>query len=244
MQWSGDKNAETVVEFLERAAGERAEVCAFPELAIPGFHRQIRELARPELMAAWFRAVQEACARYEIGAVLGAPTFGAQSQIFNSAVFVDAGGRLCSTVEKTGLTAPEATFFTAGAKRPVVELFGHRCSAVLCREVEDLEPVRAQFVGELPTLLFWPGLMGPEEGTEHLDPPRHVRQAQEMARSLQAHIVQANWPNSLNYPEKSSTAGRSIVVSPSGSIELALPMAESGLGIFNLGESSFVWLAQ
>ena len=244
MQWSGNRNAESVVGFLERAAGESAEVCVFPELAIPGFHRQIRVLAQPKLLAAWLQTVQAACARHDIGAVLGAPTFGAQGEIFNSALFLDAGGNLRSTVEKTGLTAPEATFFVAGTQRPVVELFGHRCSAVLCREVEDLEPVCTQFAGVPPTLLFWPGLMGPEEEAEQLEPPRHVRQAQEMARRLQAYVVQANWPNSLNYPEKSSTAGRSVVVSPSGNIELALPMAESGLGIFNLGENSFVWSAQ
>jgi predicted amidohydrolase len=244
MHWSGDRNAESIVGFLERAAAEGAEVCVFPELALPGFHRQIRELAKPDLLAAWLQSVQSACARHGIGTVLGAPTFGAQGQIFNSALFFDRSGSLCSTVEKMGLTAPEATFFVQGAGRPVVKLFGHRCSAVLCREVEDLEPVCAQFAGNHPTLLFWPGLMGPEEGTEHMEPPRHVRQAQDMARRLQSHIVQANWPNSLNYPEKSSTAGRSVVVSPNGNVELALPAAESGLGIFNLGEGSFQWLAQ
>jgi predicted amidohydrolase len=238
MQWSGDRNAEAIVGFLERASAEGAEVCVFPELSIPGFHRQIREQAKPDLLAARLETVQAACARRGIGAVLGAPTFDAQGQIFNSALFLDASGSLHSTVEKTGLTAPEATFFVQGVERPVVDLFGHRCSAILCREVEDLEPVCAQFAENRPTLLFWPGLMGPEEGTEHLEPPRHVRQAQEMARRLRAHIVQANWPNSLNYPEKSSTAGRSVVVSPSGNVEFTLPAAEAGLGIFNLGDEA------
>lgn len=170
MQWSGDRNAESIVRLLERAAGEDARICVFPELSIPGFHRGIRELAKPELLAGWLQSVQAACARHGIGAVLRAPTF--------------------------------------------------------------------------PTLLFWPGLMGPEEGLEHLEPPRHVQQAQAMARRLQAYIVQANWPNSLNYPEKSSTTGGSVVVSPGGSIELVLPAAASGIGIFNLGESAFAWLAQ
>ena len=244
MQWSGDQNAEAVIGFLERAAGEGAEVCVFPELSIPGFHRQIRELTKPALLAAWLQSVQAACARHGIGAVLGAPTFGGDGQVFNSALFFDTAGRVRGAVEKTGLTAAEATFFARGTERPVVELFGHQCSAVLCREVEDLEPVCTQFAGNDPTLLFWPGLMGPEEGTEHLEPPRHVRQAQEMARRLESYIVQANWSNSLNYPEKSSTAGRSMVVSPSGAVDLALPLAEPGLGIFNLGESSFTWLSQ
>ena len=39
--------------------------------------------------------------------------------------------------------------------------------------------------------------------TTHIDAPAHVVQAQALARSLSAYVVQTNWPNALNRTEES-----------------------------------------
>jgi predicted amidohydrolase len=47
MQWSGDANTQSIVAAIALAATAAAHFCVFPELAVTGFHRQIRALARP-----------------------------------------------------------------------------------------------------------------------------------------------------------------------------------------------------
>lgn len=244
MHWGGDDNTRGVIAILAHAAGAGADICMFPELAITGYHRQIGAVSQPEHVDRWLADVAAACARHGIATAIGAPTFGDDGRIFNSHVFIDAAGAVVGRVEKKGLTAAEATFFAPGRVRDTVELQGLRCTGVICREVEDFAEVCADLEAHAPELIFWPGLMGPEPGTEHIDPPLHVRQAQRLAARLGAHVVQSNWPVSLNYPERSANAGKSVVIGPSGEIAFTLPEAEAGLAIFILGSEDHVWQRQ
>lgn len=242
MHWTGEGNTAETLRWLERAAAQGAQIACFPELAVTGFHRQIAAQAKPELVAKWQLAIQAACQRLNIAAAIGAPSFAAGGGIHNSHLLINAQGRLVAAVPKRGLTAPEATFFTHGDTRPVGHLQGHRCSAVICREVEDLDEVCASLRDTPPQILFWPGLMGPEAGAEDEDPPRHVRQAQQVAIRTGAWLVQANWPMSLNYPELGAKTGRSVVISPAGEIVFTLPQAAVGVAVFTLGEARFDWV--
>jgi hypothetical protein len=71
-----------------------------------------------------------------------------------------------------------------------------------------------------------------------------VQHAQQLARCTGAFIIQANWPNSLNYPEESAEAGHSVVLDPRGDELIRLPMATAGVGVFDLGQTEFEWHAQ
>ena len=244
MHWSGNDNTIGMLAILARAAEARAAICVFPELAVTGYHRQIGGAAKPELVDRWVAAVTEACAKHRIAAAFGAPTFGEDGRIFNSYLFVEATGVVVGHVEKAGLTPPEVTFFATGRVRQTVELQGLRCSAVICREVEDFAEVCADLEHQAPDVIFWPGLMGPEPGTEHIDPPSHVVQAQRLAARLGAHVVQSNWPVSLNYPELGVNTGKSVVIGPGGDIAFALPRAEAGLAVFTLGNDIHDWQRQ
>ncbi len=241
MYWTGDENTAGLLMTLEQAAAQGAALCVFPELAVTGFHRQIASAAKLDLVAGWLAAIGAACARHSIAAVVGAPTFGDDERIYNSMLMIDERGACVGVVEKTGLTDPEATFFARGNARPVATLRGQRCTAVICREIEDLDAVCAQLAGHAPELIFWPGLMSPEKGREHIEPPEHVQHAQQLARRTGAFVVQANWPMTLNYPELSATTGKSVVISPAGEIAFALPQAAAGLAVFTLGQTVCVW---
>lgn len=244
MHWSGDENTASVIETLAQASRHGAGLCVFPELAVTGYHRRIAEVARPDCVEPWLRAVQAGCRANGIAAAVGAPSFGQDGRIFNSQVLIDAVGECLAVIEKRGLTVPEASFFARGSGRPTALLYGLRCSAVLCREVEDLDDVCSELEAAAPELIFWPGLMGPEPGTEHVDPPTHVQDAQRLARRLGAFVLQSNWPESLNYPELSQRTGRSVVIRPDGEIAFRLPQAQAGLAVFNLGESAYAWHPQ
>jgi omega-amidase len=244
MQWTGDANTAGILDVIDYAARSGAHICVFPELAVTGFHRQIAAVAKPESVDAWLLAIRKACASRCIAVSVGAPTFGDDGAKYDSQVFIDESGELVGVVEKTGLTPPEATFFARGNSRPVVKLQGRACTAVICREIEDLDEVCAQLASaESPELVFWPGLMRPSDDSACVEPPVHVQRAAQFATRLEAFVIQANWPNSLNYPEEGAKAGKSVVIAPSGEILLTRPQAEAGVAIFDLGEASYTWLS-
>jgi omega-amidase len=143
-----------------------------------------------------------------------------------------------------GLTDPEATFFARGSSRPVGTLQGLRCSAVICREVEDLALTTAQLPASTVDVIWLPGALRQDPEKPRTDPPEYVHNAMRLALATQAWVVQTNWPNALNRPEESVDAGQSAVVSPSGELMLRLPRQASGLGIFNLGDRTFDWHPQ
>ena len=244
MHWTIEANVSAIVAAMQLAHTQRAKICAFSELALTGFHREIAAQAKPELVAPALARVQEICARLKLAVALGAPTFGAQGSIYNSHLLIDELGALVATVSKCGLTAPEATFFSPGTERPVATLQGLRCSAIICREISDLGPIAEQLPAGSTHVIFLPGALRQDPAKPVTEPPEYIADAQAMARATRSTIVQTNWPNALNRPEESVDGGHSAVISPSGELLFRLPRQQSGIGIFTLGERSFDWHAQ
>ncbi len=241
MEWSGLANTQSMLRAMAQAASSGAELCVFPELAITGFHRQIRTEATPHLVETHTKALRQASREFSLAIVFGSPSFDDDGRVFNSCAFIDERGQQVGVIEKIGLTPAEETFFARGATRSCVDLLGYRTTAVLCREIDDLEHLEADLPTLSPQIIFWPGMVRPAvDGSEST----HVQHAQQLARRAGAFIIQANWPNSLNYPEESAQAGHSLVISPDGEPLLRLPMAEAGVGIFDLGGSQCEWFAQ
>lgn len=246
-------NEAHMLRALHIARDMGADICAFAELAVTGFHRGVVQQAVPELVHPALATLQSACRARCVAAVVGTPTWDESSgpapgALRNSHVFIDPSGEVVCTVHKPGLTPAEATFFSRfdiRPQRPLVTAAGQRCSAVICREVEDLAEVQTDFADEQPQVVFWPGMMGPDTGhpVRPGEPLRHIQQACEMARALGAWLVQTNWPQSLNYPEQNAHLGGSVVISPAGEVVARCPMSASGLGLFTLGETELTWVA-
>lgn len=244
MQWRTADNLAAIEWALQRAHAEGAVLCSFPELALTGFHRGIVQEADPAVVQPALAQVQALCATLGMAAALGAPTWAADGSRFNSHLLIDEHGDLAATIAKQGLTDPEATFFQRGSTRPVARLQGWRCSAVICREVEDRDLIAAQLPPGTADLLFWPGQMRPDPAKPASDPPEHVRQAQAIARTAGACVVQSNWPNALNRPEESAHCGHSAVIAPDGELLFRLPEEACGLAVFDLGGRHFHWIPQ
>lgn len=243
MHWDIRDNVRAMKHALAVARRDGAVLCAFPELAITGFHRRIVEWAKPDVSAPAVAEVCAAAAELGIAAAFGAPTYGADGVRFNSHLFVDADGALLGAVSKIGLTAPEATFFAPGVERPTIRLAGMQCSAIICREIEDAEQVLPQLRDTAVEVIFWPGQMRPDPAKPVHEPPEHVAEAQQIARALGAFIVQANWPNALNRPEESENTGHSACIAPTGELLFRLPKEGYGVGVFALGDAGFRWRA-
>ena len=101
----------------------------------------------------------------------------------------------------------EATFFARGSARPAGLLHGLRCSAVICREVCDLELVAPQLAPGTVDLVFVPGALRQDHDKPRTDPPEYVRDIQRLAAATRAYVVQTNWPNALNCPDESVDGG-------------------------------------
>ena len=128
----------------------------FRPLSVTGFHRQIAREADPATVAAAVGELQSECASLSIAAAVGAPTFGEDGTKFISHLLIVERGEISAKVSKQGLTAAEGTFFQAGASRPVGRMQGLRCSAVICREVEDHEYVSRELPHGSVDLIFVP----------------------------------------------------------------------------------------
>jgi omega-amidase len=241
MHWDIAANVGAMTSAMRLAKAEGANLCAFSELALTGFHRRIVEHAHPEVVAPALREVQSLAASLGLAVAFGAPTFGEHGERFNSHVLIEADGTLVAAVHKNGLTDPEATFFSRGIGRPIARLGGLACTAVICREIEDLEIVSTQLTGFGTEVILWPGQMRPDPVKPVQDPPEHVVQAQELAARIGAYVVQTNWPNALNRPEESANTGHSACISPKGELLFRLPMQAYGTAIFALGERNYTW---
>jgi len=245
MHWTTADNVAQIVAALAHAAEQGASICVFPELALTGFHRSIREQGTRAVVEPALRKVQAACRTHAIACALGAPTFHASGTILNSYLHIDAKGAVVSTVHKNGLTPAEQTFFAAGTERPVMKFAGRSCTTVMCREIEDIDVIELQLRSDPVDLIFWPSLVGNPPGTvlptpEDTSDLGYFKRTAVLAQRLDAFVVQSNWPNALNTPD-SSYLGESRVYAPDGEILLMLPRDEAGVGVFILGERGFRW---
>jgi len=244
MHWSTDENLAEIRRAMDLAHARGAQLCGFSELAVTGFHRRIGDEAVPERVAPALRDLASHTQRLGLGIALGAPTFGDGGAIFNSHLLIDERGQTAAEVRKRGLTDPEATFFARGAARPVGLLHGLRCSAVICREVADLDSVAAELPPGSVDLIFVPGALRQDPEKPRTDPPEYVRDIQRLAQATRAWVVQTNWPNALNRPEESVDGGASNVAAPDGEVLLRLPAQAAGVGVFDLGARTYEWHPQ
>lgn len=245
MAWTTPENVAHIVAALALAAEQGARIAVLPELALTGFHRGIRGEAVPATVEAGLQQVRAACRAHRIACSLGAPTFAGDGVILNSYLHIKASGEIVSSVSKNGLTPAELTFFAAGADRPVMRFAGLTCTTVMCREIEDLDSIAAQLHGGPVDLVFWPSMVGNPPGTIHPTPEDtadlgYFKRTAVLAKRLNAHVVQSNWPMALNTPD-ATYLGESKAYAPDGQILLTLPRDQAGVGVFQLGARVYHW---
>ena len=214
MHWTIEDNLAAIASAMRLAHRHGAGLCAFSELAVTGFHRQIVTLAFPHLVEPAVAQIQALCAELRIAVAVGAPSFDAQGRKFIGHLLIEESGALAATVPKEGLSEAEATFFDRGSAQ--------------------LPPGAAE-------LIFLPGALRPDPAKPRTDPPEFVLDAMRLARATRSFLVQTNWPNALNRPEESVDGGQSMVISPAGELLFRLPGQAAGLGVFDLGERGFDW---
>jgi NAD+ synthase (glutamine-hydrolysing) len=131
-----DGNAARIVEWLERARAENADLVLFPELCVTGYPPEDL-LLRPSFVRAARRAVEGiAEATRGITALVGAPLFDAE--LFN-ACFVLADGEVRHVYRKHHLpnygVFDEARYFEPGDDRVLIEIAGTTVGLTVCEDI-------------------------------------------------------------------------------------------------------------
>jgi omega-amidase len=197
---------------------------------VAGFHRHTAREATPDFVLPALRELQAYCAELPLAIAVGAPTFGDGGAKFISHLLIAELGEMAAAVSKQGLTDPEATFFTSGSARAIGVLQGPRCSAVICREVEDNDLLALQLPRGAVDLVFTPSALRQDPDKPRTDPPEYVRDLQRLAGAQGAHIVQTSWPNALNRLD--------------GEVLFRLPAQTCCVVVFALGERGVEWHSQ
>lgn len=214
--------AESIQENLSRMRSillektEPGALVLFPECALTGFHKGLKEITVRETIQEAQASLQALCDQRNQSLVIGCPWFPKESQdIWNAALVLKAGEKP-QVAAKIGLTASERSFFTPGTERPVFSWRGKRFSILFCREIlDDLNP-GLDLQDDLDFLL-WPGYIAWSD-----DPENYREAARDLAKHHGCPIYQCNWPNSLNNPNQRGMGG-SLVISSDGRILLQGP---------------------
>jgi predicted amidohydrolase len=242
MHWTTSENVAAIQRAMGIAKSAHADLCCFSELAISGFHREIAREAKREIVTPALDAIAESASRLSLAVAVGAPAITPDNRRFIAHYLINETGTVVAEIHKRGLTDPEATFFCRGEARPIADLRGLRCTAVICREIEDLEHIEAELPSEAVDVLLVPGALRQDPEKPRSDPPPYVENLRRLASATGAWVVHTNWPNALNRPEESVDSGGSNVVSPKGELMFRLPMQRAGIGVFTLGERLFEWI--
>ncbi|MCP4807121.1 MAG: carbon-nitrogen hydrolase family protein [Proteobacteria bacterium] len=205
MHTTVDGNVAEIEDALVRL-GEQLDVQAvlFPECALTGFHRGLPALCRGQVLLDARTKLQAVVDRTGVTALFGTPHLVGKGVRNTLAVLTpDAPPRF---LPKIGLTESESRFFSPGHHRLVFDLHGLRATAVLCREVLDAPQLDCD-------LILWPSYIQWDGG-----PDDYIEGAKRLAQASGAHVVQSNWPSSLNEPHTRGMGG-SVHLGPDGALK-------------------------
>ena len=193
-----------------------ADIVLFPECALTGFHKDLADQCTPEILGDALGELQMAADDLDAMLLVGSPWPLPDGRVLNTLAVLRPNEDLL-IAPKIGLSESEALFFTPGTERTTWSWHGVQFTSLICREI--LDPVDPDEFGDVD-IVVWPGYIGWDSG----DDP-YEEAVSRVAQTLEAVVIQANWPESLNAPDTRGMGG-SLVVGPDGQVVLAGPRDE------------------
>lgn len=216
MELGAEKQIQTIQQVVKKGVDAGQKVFVFPELALPGFNREVVNISSKENHVIWTQTLSELASSHQVYVFAGLPRVDSSS-VYNSFYCFKPDGETACWWDKIGLTESEQRFFQHGDSRPTIEIEGMTLSVVLCREILDVHDVTELLSGKGVELVLWPSYIGWNLGeAEQLrSDAAYYHEAKELAKTLGAAVVQCNWANGTNVPEETGLGG-SIVISKEG----------------------------
>ena len=229
MDWTVEGNTKTICNIVSK--NHDLDILVFPELAITGFHRDIKNQAQQHLVESALNEISIQCQLSNTLVFVGYP-LNENNKVYNVYSAINEQGTLEIVWRKVGLTPSECTFFESGDKRSIFEHPLGTFSSYLCREASDVNWVVEQLSVQSPSYILWPSYIGQPESSVNTESTNYEEGSKKIAQSLSAMVIQCNWPNSLNNPNDNGLGG-SKIISSHGDIIAQLPFDKNCIGIFD-----------
>ena len=220
-------NEEQVFGLLERAAANRADLAALPEVwPLQGSAKQIRETAEP-VTGRRTRLLAEVAARHRMWVHGGSVLELDGERIFNTSVLFDRSGELVATYRKIHLfdadppgavPSRESSVFSAGDQVVTAETEFGRVGLSICYDLRFPELYRALAV-QGATIMFVPAAFRFETGVDHWEPLLRARAIEDQAFVVAA----AQWGTWGAPGRERRNFGHSLVADPWGDVVAQAP---------------------
>jgi predicted amidohydrolase len=201
-------NVAATIRLLRQCAADGIQVAVFPECALSGyFDDAIAGITAPQLADAEARVAQ-ACRELGIAAVVGTPVRDGE-KLYNSALVIDAGGKIVERYHKIQLAE---RWPTPGDHLSVFRLCGVPCSIIICHDERYPELVRLPVLAGARVVLYL-SHESPLREESKLGPYRAQIQARAVENTV--YVVHANAPAN---GDATGSHGQSRLIAPDGNI--------------------------
>ncbi len=228
-----DRNAATILRFIDDAAAQGVQLLCFPETQTVGYRVDIANIDDPVPVAKLnelHREVARRCGQAKMACVLGTeiplesdPQGG---KPYNAALVVDETGRILGAHKKTRLTPLDAVAYTHGTDIETWDLCGTRVGVVICFEGFRFPESTRACVGAGARLVLHPQ----SNTTRPNDWKIPVHKAMIVTRACENTIWFASC-NSCLIPHQNCPT---MIVAPDGRIQAEAPMQQEHLLVADL----------
>lgn len=224
-------NRASIVALVERAAAGGAQLIAFPEYATYlGPDTAFRSVAEPVPDGPTVSVLGDLARKHGLSILLGSMVeAGADGQLYNTSVLIDASGEVAGTYRKIhlftstipGASGSESDRITAGTDPTVVNWRGWNLGLSICFDVRFPELYR-ELTAMQADVLTIPAAFTAFTGKDHWDVLLRAR-----AIENQAYVIA---PAQVGTFEGGESFGRSCIIDPWGTV-LATVGDGDGIGI-------------
>lgn len=230
---SFERNAETILRFVDRAGAAGVQILCFPETQTVGYRVDIAPTdapVRPEMLNALHARVAARCGDLGIACILGTETPLESNPLggkpYNSALVISPTGKILGVHHKTKLTPLDAIAYTAGEGFEVFDLFGVKVGIVICYEGFRFAHTTRECVRQGAQLVFHPQ----NNTTRPNDWKIPVHHAMAVTRAAENTV----WFASCNICHDQHQNCRSMVIGPDGLIKAQAELKQEELVIADI----------
>ncbi len=218
------------IELLAQAADAGVALVIFPELSVTGYCSSLLDkdprACAIDPMGGVLTDLRAACARFNIGAVVGAPVAGEQG-LHLSAIAINRGGEVETIYYKMYLDGDEKRWFARGSQQRSLNIDGWKLGLGICYDSSFPEHARKYALAETDVYLL--------SGAFPLGRSDYRRTVYFPARSLENTIYLA-FSNYVGEHDGLAYGGMSAIHGPDGQCLSDAGANQSGIAVIDLDD--------
>ena len=218
-----EQNLRKHLAVVQQAAGQGAELVAFPELSLTGYAPALARQMAMDPADDRLEPLQQACDRLAVLIAVGVPTRGSQGTEISMVVFQPGLAR--SIYSKQLLHEDELPFFSAGHEQRLFSRAGRVLAPAIC--YESLQPAHARHAAALGAQVYFTSVAKSERGV--------AAAAVHYPQVARAHGMTVMMANAVGPADDYLAAGRSGVWNAQGTLVCAAGVDEQALVLYDLG---------